>query len=1282
MVGRYRLEKFLGQGSYGKVWKAFHSVTGEEVALKFISKAQLGSLADAERVKTEINCLDNLRHPHVIRLLEVISSDANIVLVFEFAHGGDLRNAVRSKGYFSEAEACKLFLQMVSGVTYCHRHNIVHHDLKLENILLDSAGNVKIADFGLSCVYKPGSRSRSTAGSLAYIAPEVLNTESSAGPPRDAWALGVILYSMVVGALPFPTTDQKSLMKAISAGKYSFPSDRNVTPAFRDVVSRMLTVDPNRRSTILSLQTHPWVQQFQINSPTRVLARSSTSGRSSKRQDPKYAAEYKRSDSPNVDARIAKGPDSTAQTPPGGKPKQHTADNLMERYRNTRKRLLNVNQAGGLAAVLGGREESPSRTPSPGPHPGSYTPTEASGSSNNRSHGSLGSSTLRVGSGSLDDMVIGTASLAKLRKSHSGPDTRPNSARESSPPPRPDASPPPPSSNPLLVPSPSPSPPSMSPRSRAKRRWDAIRDFGKSLADVSIAEGTTAETEEEASTPKHPGSDEEGDEGVLATEGGTAAQPPALQNQEGNHSTLPNGEQAKHAAGSGEPLASDGRGGNHSEEARCEGGNGTGDGEGSASHQPLRRSVSQPNYASESLQVSAREGSASPAHPPSSAPQDTFDFEPQEEEILRGGLSRPVGQRRSTRRFTSSTIAQLGTPTRSVSESTLAQTHEGQHESDSDDSSDDDAAVGSFIRESEKPSPGGGGGVRVPPRGRSWSKAELLVSPDLRFRQGGLWGNGWGTGGVVAEEKPQSTPPSEPPAPPPAKPPPPKATPAAETQPSIVSSHSAASSVEEVEATITAYGDARVIMETVDATTVHEAFLPPPDAQEDNQDRGLSRSPRRSPPPPPLNVPAGGFGTVRGRSTTTSPPQNAVASLPSSALPPQPNHPPVMTGSTRGSPASSRSTITPTSPPPQNFRSNGTEGPETPSRQPPPPARLSRRSSGRDVLAAVIAGGSPGSVPSPASTVTPGSFDGPSDGTWGVYAGQGIASPAKAAQYASKKLDLEGDSENAEQSSPLPPRRGRKNLKKRSSSKKGRVKKKGSKGSLKKHPSKPSPKNAGRRSSAEASPASDTEGVLPDPAAPPTLMLPAPQALTDKSDAAMNKSAAAEGRPMSGADSTTAGSPKAAPAVLALMSQSAAAGTGLVRSNSFTYDPLAPHTPRGVEPSSSSARLSVAVQSPNGLPASGRPRSLTATAIASPYRLASPSPLTRSPLITMSSPSYPSDFEDDTFRPRVDSSPVLSPTSTTYRHVGVGSPSFPGVTYIEDDRATPVRRLSGRPQLQ
>ncbi|KAJ1674271.1 Protein kinase, partial [Spiromyces aspiralis] len=193
-IGNYSVLRTLGIGSFGKV--KLHSVTNHKVALKIISRSKLATSDMAGRVNREIQYLKMLRHPHIIKLYEVITTPSEIIMVIEYA-GGELFNYIVEHGKMSESEARRFFQQIISAVEYCHRRNIVHRDLKPENLLLDPFENVKIADFGLSNIMKDGEFLKTSCGSPNYAAPEVINGKLYAGPEVDVWSCGVILYVML-----------------------------------------------------------------------------------------------------------------------------------------------------------------------------------------------------------------------------------------------------------------------------------------------------------------------------------------------------------------------------------------------------------------------------------------------------------------------------------------------------------------------------------------------------------------------------------------------------------------------------------------------------------------------------------------------------------------------------------------------------------------------------------------------------------------------------------------------------------------------------------------------------------------------------------------------------------------------------------------------------------------------------------------------------------------------------------------------------------------------------
>ncbi|KAH7082524.1 kinase-like domain-containing protein [Paraphoma chrysanthemicola] len=254
-LGQYTIVKTLGEGSFGKVKLATHQVSGQKVALKIINRKRLVTRDMAGRIEREIQYLQLLRHPHIIKLYTVITTPTEIIMVLEYA-GGELFDYIVNNGRLQEDKARKFFQQIVCAVEYCHRHKIVHRDLKPENLLLDDQYNVKIADFGLSNIMTDGNFLKTSCGSPNYAAPEVISGKLYAGPEVDVWSCGVILYVLLVGRLPFDDEYIPTLFKKIAAGNYSIPN--YLSPGAVSLIKKMLMVNPVHRITIGEIRQDPW----------------------------------------------------------------------------------------------------------------------------------------------------------------------------------------------------------------------------------------------------------------------------------------------------------------------------------------------------------------------------------------------------------------------------------------------------------------------------------------------------------------------------------------------------------------------------------------------------------------------------------------------------------------------------------------------------------------------------------------------------------------------------------------------------------------------------------------------------------------------------------------------------------------------------------------------------------------------------------------------------------------------------------------------------------------
>ncbi|XP_039625892.1 NUAK family SNF1-like kinase 1 [Polypterus senegalus] len=253
---RYELLETLGTGTYGKVKRAMERFSGRVVAIKSIRKEKIKDEQDMVHIRREIEIMSSLQHPHIISIYEVFENKDKIVIVMEYASKGELYDYISERRRLTERETRHFFRQIVSAVHYCHKNGVVHRDLKLENILLDENCNIKLADFGLSNLYHKDRLLQTFCGSPLYASPEIVNGRPYHGPEVDSWALGVLLYTLVYGAMPFIGGDHKNLISQISSGEYREPTQSSDA---RGLIRWMLMVNPDRRATIEDIANHWWV---------------------------------------------------------------------------------------------------------------------------------------------------------------------------------------------------------------------------------------------------------------------------------------------------------------------------------------------------------------------------------------------------------------------------------------------------------------------------------------------------------------------------------------------------------------------------------------------------------------------------------------------------------------------------------------------------------------------------------------------------------------------------------------------------------------------------------------------------------------------------------------------------------------------------------------------------------------------------------------------------------------------------------------------------------------
>ncbi|RHY30428.1 hypothetical protein DYB32_006933 [Aphanomyces invadans] len=274
-VGKYEIGKTLGEGTFGKyvyvsmiaVKYAVNTETDERVAIKVLDKDKIQKQNMGAQIKKEISIMKMVRNRHVVVLKEVLASRTKIFIVLELITGGELFDKIVSEGRFNEETARFYFRQLVNGVEYCHSQGVCHRDLKpgmhlfhhvwkdiscvvVENLLLDENGDLKISDFGLSALYEgggpdgaDGSRAsllHTTCGTPNYVAPEVLADKGYDGRAADVWSIGVILYVLLAGFLPFDEPTMSALFRKIQKAEFSYPSW--FTPRVKTLLNKILVL--------------------------------------------------------------------------------------------------------------------------------------------------------------------------------------------------------------------------------------------------------------------------------------------------------------------------------------------------------------------------------------------------------------------------------------------------------------------------------------------------------------------------------------------------------------------------------------------------------------------------------------------------------------------------------------------------------------------------------------------------------------------------------------------------------------------------------------------------------------------------------------------------------------------------------------------------------------------------------------------------------------------------------------------------------------------------------
>lgn len=262
MQGKYELGRVLGQGTFARVYYARNVESGKSVAMKVVGKEKVVRAKMMDQMKREISVMKRLKHPNIVELYEVMATKSKIFLAMELVRGGELHAKVSKEGKLEEQVARSYFRQLISAVDYCHSRGVFHRDLKLENLLLDQEGKIKITDFGLSAIFEEEEGNsvllRTSCGTPHYVAPEVVNKRGQGydGSKADIWSLGVILYVLLAGYLPFHDENIVQLYKKVYKADFTCPSW--FSPEARELITRMLDPNPSSRITLAEIMESRW----------------------------------------------------------------------------------------------------------------------------------------------------------------------------------------------------------------------------------------------------------------------------------------------------------------------------------------------------------------------------------------------------------------------------------------------------------------------------------------------------------------------------------------------------------------------------------------------------------------------------------------------------------------------------------------------------------------------------------------------------------------------------------------------------------------------------------------------------------------------------------------------------------------------------------------------------------------------------------------------------------------------------------------------------------------
>lgn len=260
-ICEFVLGEKLGEGTFGIVRLAINKQTGEKVAIKILEKSKLTNYNDKNRLEREINILNKIHHPNIVKLYCIIETDRQIFIIMEYIKGNELFQYILVRKKLEEEEAFYFFIQIINCIDYLHKLKIAHRDLKAENIIVEQGTKeIKLIDFGLSNIYEDGQLLSTACGSPCYAAPEMLEGKSYKGSTVDIWSAGIVLYYMLCGCFPFEDSNNEKLYRKICKGKYEIP--KFLSKNAKDLIGKILVVNIQRRINIKDIKKHPWVLKY------------------------------------------------------------------------------------------------------------------------------------------------------------------------------------------------------------------------------------------------------------------------------------------------------------------------------------------------------------------------------------------------------------------------------------------------------------------------------------------------------------------------------------------------------------------------------------------------------------------------------------------------------------------------------------------------------------------------------------------------------------------------------------------------------------------------------------------------------------------------------------------------------------------------------------------------------------------------------------------------------------------------------------------------------------